>query len=103
MTRATARRSACWYEPVGSAWGTLVPRDDVLDLYGHVMWLRPEHRGRGLSTSFLGATMRLALELGVADVYNRVYGHDGWGRHQVLPPQAPPDAVDDVFVRKDLG
>jgi GNAT superfamily N-acetyltransferase len=89
--------------PVGSAWATLVPRGDATDYYGHTMFLHPEHRGRGLSKSFLGALVRSATDLGVADIYFRVYAHDRWARHEFMRPEDQADAVDEVHVRKDLG
>lgn len=86
-------------QPVGSAWATLVPRDDGLDYYGHTMFLYAEHRGRGLSKSFLGALVRHAEELGATDIHARVYGRDEWARQQFLRTT---DGVTDVQVRKDL-
>lgn len=84
---------------VGSAWATLVPRGDALDYYGNTMFLYPEARGRGLSKSFLGALVRHAEDLGVADIHVRVYGHDQWARQNFI---RDPSRVDDVHVRKDL-
>ncbi|MFC6043104.1 GNAT family N-acetyltransferase [Nocardioides hankookensis] len=87
-------------EPVGSAWATLVPRVDGLDYFGHTMFLYAEHRGRGLSKSFLGALVRNAEHLGVTDIHARVYGRDEWARQQFLRTT---DGVEDVHVRKDLS
>jgi GNAT superfamily N-acetyltransferase len=86
-------------EPVGSAWATLVRRGDALDYHGNSMFLYPEHRGRGLSKSFLGALVRQAEELGVADVHVNVLGRDQWARQNFL---RDPGGVNDVQVRKDL-
>ncbi|WP_345518596.1 GNAT family N-acetyltransferase [Nocardioides conyzicola] len=86
-------------EPVGSAWATLVPNGDALDYYGHTMFLYPEHRGRGLSKSFLGALVRHAEGLGVADVHVRVYGRDQWARESFIRETT---TIDDVHLRKDL-
>lgn len=89
-------------EAVGSAWATLVPRGDAIDYHGRSMFLFPEHRGRGLSKSFLGALVRNAAELGVADVRFRLFGHDTPARTVFVPGHYEAEAVTDVYVRKDL-
>lgn len=90
-------------EPVGSAWATLAPRGDAVDYLGRSMFLFPEHRGRGLSKSFLGALIRNAAEIGVADVQVRLFGHDITARTLFMPGPLEAEAVTDVYVRKDLN
>ena len=85
--------------PVGRAWATLVPSDDGLDFFGNTIDLFPEHRGQGLTKSFMGALRRHVHELGVRDVHLRVYGHDQGARRTFLDNGA---GVADVHLRKDL-
>jgi len=66
---------------------------------GNTMFLYPEHRGRGLSKSFLGVLVRHAERLGVADVRRRVYGRDQWARQNFIREAT---VVNDVHLRKDL-
>jgi GNAT superfamily N-acetyltransferase len=87
-------------EPVGRAWATLVERDGGLDFFGNTLDLFPEHRGQGLTKSFLGALRRYVDELGVRDVHLRVYGHDAGARQTFLDEGA---GIADVHLRKDLG
>ncbi|WP_435769595.1 hypothetical protein [Nocardioides sp. SYSU DS0651] len=86
--------------PVGRAWATLVPGDDgALDFHGNTIDLFPEHRGQGLTRSFLGALRRHVDGLGVRDVRLRVYGHDAGARRTFLTAGA---GIGDVHLRKDL-
>lgn len=85
--------------PVGRAWATLVERDGALDFFGNTLDLFPEHRGQGLTKSFLGALRRHVHELGVRDVHLRVYGHDADARRTFLDNGA---GIADVHLRKDL-
>jgi GNAT superfamily N-acetyltransferase len=85
---------------VGRAWATLVPSDAGLDFFGNTIDLFPEHRGHGLTKSFLGALRRHVQEIGVRDVHLRVYGHDKGARRTFLENGA---GVADVHVRKDLA
>lgn len=84
---------------VGRAWATLVPREDGLDLLGNTIELFPEHRGQGLTKSFLGAMRREIQELGVRDVRLRLYGHDTDARRTLAEVGV---GVTDVHLRKDL-
>ncbi|WP_193613018.1 GNAT family N-acetyltransferase [Nocardioides lijunqiniae] len=86
--------------PVGRAWGTFVERDGALDFLGHSIDLFPEHRGQGLTKSFLGALRRHVHEVGVRDVHLRVYGHAESARQTFLAAGA---GVADVHLRKELG
>ncbi|WP_167736068.1 GNAT family N-acetyltransferase [Nocardioides sp. 503] len=85
--------------PVGRAWGTFVERDGALDFLGHSIDLFPEHRGQGLTKSFLGALRRHAHEVGVRDVHLRVYGHAESARRTFVAAGA---GVGDVHLRKEL-
>ena len=85
---------------VGRAWATLVEREGALDFYGNTIDLLPEHRGKRLTPSFLGALRRHVHELGVRDVHLRVYSHDADARRTFLDEGA---GVEDVHLRKDLG
>ncbi|UMG93759.1 GNAT family N-acetyltransferase [Nocardioides sp. TF02-7] len=84
---------------VGRAWATLVRREDGLDFHGNTIELFPEHRGQGLTKSFLGALRPYVQELGVREVRLRVYGHDERARRTFLAEGA---GVADVHLRKDL-
>ena len=74
---------------------------------GNTMFLYPEagraipakHRGRDLSKSSLGALVRHAESVGVADVRRRVYGRDQWARQNFIREGT---VVNDVHLRKDL-
>lgn len=85
--------------PVGRAWATLVPGEDGLDFFGNTIDLFPEHRGQGLTKSFMGALRRHVHEIGVRDVHLRVYGHDEDARRTFLDSGA---GIADVHLRKDL-
>lgn len=85
--------------PVGRAWASLVVQDDALDFFGHVIELDPEHRGQGLTRSFLGALSRHLHDLGVRDVHLPVYGEDERVRRSF---NAAGVVVNDVHLRKDL-
>lgn len=85
--------------PVGRAWGTFVHRDGATDFLGHSLDLLPEHRGRGLTKSFLGALRRHVHEVGVRDVHLRVYGHAADAQQTFLAVGA---GIGDVHLRKDL-
>lgn len=85
--------------PVGRAWMTLVDRDGELDLDGNTLDLFPEHRGRRLTPSFVGALRRHAAGRGVRDVRLRVYAHDTGARRTYLDAGA---AIHEVHLRKDL-
>jgi L-amino acid N-acyltransferase YncA len=84
---------------VGRAWATLVEQDGALDFHGNTIDLLPEHRGKRLTPSFLGALRRHAHDLGVRDVHLRVYGHDADARRTLLGQGA---GIQDVHLRKDL-
>jgi len=86
-------------ESVGSAWGTLVAHERALDFHGHSIHLAPEHRGQGLSRSFLGAIARYVSDLGLRDVHLRVYGYDQWARGLFVPHAG---VLDEVHLRKEL-
>lgn len=85
--------------PVGRAWATLVVNDGDLDFFGNTIDLFPEHRGQGLTKSFLGALRRHVHEIGVRDVHLRVYGHDQGARRTFIDNGA---GVAEVHLRKDL-
>lgn len=85
--------------PVGRAWATLMERDGALDFFGNTLDLFPEHRGQGLTRSFLGALRRHVHELGVREVHLRVYGHATDVRQTFLDEGA---GIADVHLRKDL-
>lgn len=85
--------------PVGRAWGTFVRRDGALDFLGHSIDLFPQHRGQGLTKSFLGALRRHVHDLGVRDVHMRVYGHAESAQQTFLAVGA---GIGDVHLRKDL-
>lgn len=84
---------------VGRAWATLVEQDGALDFHGNTIDLLPEHRGKRLTPSFLGALRRHVQDLGVRDVHLRIYGHDTGARRSLLARGA---GLQDVHLRKDL-
>ena len=85
--------------PVGRAWATVVEVDGVLDLHGNTIELFPEHRGRRLTPSFLGALRRHVHEVGVRDVHLNIYGHDADARRTLMGAGV---GIEDVHLRKDL-
>lgn len=86
--------------PVGRAWATLRRTDDGgLDFFGNTLDLFPEHRGQGLTKSFLGALRRHVHEIGVRDVHLNVYGHDAGARRTFVDHGA---GIGRVLLRKDL-
>ena len=86
---------------VGRVWATMVPDEDgSLDVVGHVLELFPEHRGRRLTPSLLGALARHVRSLGVRDVHLQVHGPDD--RARATLERAGLD-VADVHLRRDLG
>ncbi|WP_299058352.1 hypothetical protein [uncultured Nocardioides sp.] len=86
--------------PVGRAWATLRRADDgTLDFLGNTLDLFPEHRGQGLTKSFLGALRRHVHEIGVRAVTLNVYGHDAGARRTFLDNGA---GIGRVLLRKDL-
>lgn len=85
---------------VGRLWATTLRRDGALDAFGNLLELLPEHRGQGLTKSFLGAIRRHLHELGVRDLRLRVLGHDaGAGRTF----RRAGYTVTDVHLRMELG
>lgn len=87
-------------EVVGRFWATLLRDGDALDVFGNLVELLPQHRGRGLTRSLLGAVRRHLHEFDVRDLHLRVLGHDtGAGRTF----RTAGYAVADVHLRKDLS
>lgn len=83
----------------GGLWATVVPTESGTVGHVHSLHLDEEHRGQGLSTSFLAALRTRADEMGVEEIHVRLYGYDQWARHFFLTEDA---TLEDVHLRKNL-
>jgi len=83
----------------GRFWATLVRHDDGVDLLGNYIDLFPEHRGQGLTRSFMAAVESWVVETGVRDISGLLYGRDHAARSTVLGMGA---GLSEIHLRKDV-